>query len=361
MATPYVGNNDYRGYLNYLSQNGNANAGVLLNAVGNDGKFSGGGSGVPLRGDIIQENSTDWNAWNAGQQAPLNTGTAAAKTSDPDTAAYYNDQANQLQGQMGQLDPQLNVGLGNISSSYNLQGNRIDEQNATAKRNYDTSTAQNDQSYSQNRNGIMQNTRANATALQRLLGMNGSGNSSASYEQAPYAAALQGSTQLNSAQQTYGNNQTGLENNWQDTQRSYKNAWDDLNTQKYQQENSLRSSIAQTKASLLDKIGQAKTNAGMALGQSFATAAAARTPYQDQVNNLLSSITQLGSQYANPVLKAQDVNFATPNLSNWYLNSGQSQAAAPQQQSGGAASDVNPTFLGLLGQQRDQYGNLIQG
>lgn len=358
MATPYIGNNDYRGYLNYLGQNGDTQASNLLGLVGNDGNFNNGTQFLaPLSSSVLDYNKNAYSTWQQAQQAPLNN--SVAQQSDPNTAAYYNDQASQLQGQIGNLDGQMNVGLQNIGNSYNLQGNRLDQQKAASQRNYDTSTQQNDQSYSNNRNGIMQNTRANATALQRLLGINGSGNSSAAYEQAPYAAALQGSQQLNQAQTTYGNNQTGLNNNWQDTLRGYTNAWEDLNNQKYQQENNLRSSIAQTRASLLDKIGQAKTNAGMAMGQSFATAAAARNPYQNEVNSLLQQITQLGSQYANPVMRTADVSFNTPTLANWFVNGQQAQAAAPQQAQGGAASDVSPTFLGLLGQQRDQFGNII--
>ena len=38
MATmPYVGNNDFRGYLNYLAKNGDSAASTALNFVGNDG------------------------------------------------------------------------------------------------------------------------------------------------------------------------------------------------------------------------------------------------------------------------------------------------------------------------------------
>jgi hypothetical protein len=247
--------------------------------------------------------------------------------------------------------------LQNIANSYNLQGNRLDQQKAAAQRDYQTGVQQNTQSYLNNRNGIQSNTRANANALQRLLGINGSGNSSAAYEQAPYAAALQGSQQLNQAQTTFGNNAGSLDTNWQDTQRGYGNAFEDLN-QKYTQENSLRASIAQARAGLLDKIAQATTNAGLARGQNYAQAAGARAPYQSQIDSLLSQITQLGSQFASPVMRTPDVSYQAPNLSNYFLNGGQAQAAQSQQAQGGAASDISPTFLGLLsGQQRDQFGN----
>jgi superoxide dismutase len=37
----YIGNNDWRGYLNYLSKNGNAAAGIALQYVGNDNRYGG--------------------------------------------------------------------------------------------------------------------------------------------------------------------------------------------------------------------------------------------------------------------------------------------------------------------------------
>jgi hypothetical protein len=359
MAAPYVGNPDFRGYLNYLSQNGDpgGNASVALQYVGNDGQLSN-PKVMTSSGDAMQNWVNDQYSKYQGLNAPLSASAPAA--GDPNTAAYYDDTARQLQGQMGQLDPQQAIGLQNIANSYNLQGNRLDQQKAAAQRDYNTGVQQNTQSYLNNRNGIMSNTSANANALQRLLGINGSGNSSAAYEQAPYAAALQGSTQLNGAQTTFGNNQSSLDTNWQDTQRGYGNAFEDLNNQKYQQENSLRASIAQARAGLLDKIAQASTNAGLARGQNYAQAAAGRAPYQSQIDSLLSQITQLGSQYSNPVMRTADVAYQAPNLGNYFLNGGQAQAAQSQQAQGGAAADISPTFLGLLsGQQRDQFGNLI--
>lgn len=272
------------------------------------------------------------------------SGGGGSSTAAADAAARASF-ISRLQTQLGQLDPQLEIGLNNIANSYNRSANRLDEQFAGAERDYTTNTQQNTRSYLNNRNGIMQNTRANNSALQRLLGINGSGNSSAALEQAPYAAALQGSQELNGAQTTFAGNQAGLENNWEDTKRASKNAKEDLSTQRFQQENGLRSSIAQTRATILDKIAGAGTNPGA---------------YDAEIGTLLSQITNLGKQYEAPVIRTADVKYETPNLSNWFLNNQQSAAAAPQQAGGGAASDVDPTFLGMLGEQkRDEYGQPV--
>jgi len=293
-----------------------------------------------------------WNAANAqqtqAQQDGINAQNAAdaaaalaAQRAAAQTAALKNNQVSQLQTQLGGLDQQQNIGLQNLDNSFNLGANRLDQQNAVAQRNYDQQGQYNQQNYLNTKNGIQQNARATNNSLQRLLGLNGAGNSSAAYEQAPYATALQASTNLNGAQTTYGQNQGTLDTNWQDTQRSYRNSLDDLNNQKYQQQNSLKSSIASTRASLLSGIQQANGS----------------SQYQSTINDLLSQITGLGQQYANPVLRTADVAYKAPDLSQYNLDGNTAIS-----QGGGAASSVDPTFLSLLtdNQKRDQYGNLIQ-
>lgn len=273
-----------------------------------------------------------------------------------DTAAWYNDQANQLQNQIGQLDRQQEIGLGNIGNSYNLGRNRLDQQKGVARRDYDTGVQNNQRSYLNTRNGIMQNSRATTNALQRLLGINGAGNSSAAFEQAPYAVGLQASQNLSGAQNTYGTNYQSLDTGWQDTERSYNNSVQDLDNQKYQQENSLRSGIAQTRASLLDKIANARVQAKVAGGASYESARAARTPFQEQINSLLGQITGYGQQYANPVLRTGDVAYKAPELGQYNLGQ---FGIGNGQQAPGAQSDLNPAFLGLLNREDERQGGMI--
>lgn len=322
--------------------------------VGFGGANPSSGSANLINTAHLATNPTVSGAWGTG------VGGGAATTAQSDPYAAYGGYANyqavqqqnaqrdaqksQLNTQLGQLDNQQNIGLGNLQNSFNRSANGLDDQNAVNQRNYDTQTAQNQRSYLNTRNGVMQNTRATANSLQRLLGMNGAGNSSAAYDQAPYAAALQGSTQLSGAQQTYGNNGTALDTNWQDTQRQYQHSKDDLNQQLYAQQNGLKSSIAQTRADILSKL----------------QAADGSTAYQGQINDLLGKITGMSNQYANPVLRAADVHYNAPDLAGYTLGK---QAAIDQSGGqGGAASDINPLFSSLLGTaaKRDEFGNPIQ-
>ncbi len=289
-----------------------------------------------------------------GTYAGTGTGGAAAAQASAQTVAEYDAMIRQLQAQEGRLGQTEQVGLGNIGNAYNLGRNRLDEQKGIAQRNFNTQTGLNTQSYLGARNGIKQNTRATANALQRLLGINGAGNSSAALEQAPYAAGLQGSTQLNGAQQTFSNNTNTLNTGWEDTERSYKNNTFDLDQQKYSQENSLRSSIAQTRAGILDRLGETSAQKALASGAGYGAAQAQRDSYQSRVNSLLDQITGLGNQYQNPVLKTGDVNFKSNPLDAFSLGN-----MAQINNQGGARANMNPGFLNLVNPQEEEEERLI--
>lgn len=64
MPAPFLGNSDYRGYLNYLGQQGDRGAGALLNYVGNDGVANG-----LTTGDAISRNQQLYKQYQ-GLQAP---------------------------------------------------------------------------------------------------------------------------------------------------------------------------------------------------------------------------------------------------------------------------------------------------
>ena len=276
--------------------------------------------------------------------------------SDPNQAAWYADQAAQLQAQLDRLGSQESMGLQNIGNSYNRSYNRLQEQRGVNERNYNTSVQQSDQGYANTRGGIMNQTNATANALQRLLGINGAGNSSAALYAAPYAAGLQGSQSMNEAQQTYANNRSALDTSWEDAQRGYSNAFADLDQQKFSHEQNLRSSIAQTRAGLLSKIAEANQQRQIAMGSGYESARAAANPYLQQVNSLLDSIAGLSNQFANPVMRTADVRYSTPNLGKYSLG----QGGGVQQAQGAPESDMNSALLPILAdRERDEYGQRL--
>lgn len=359
----YIGNPDFRGYLAAQAMNGNTMAGDALGFVGNDGKLNQtqantyhfdtpGASNWNDLTNFVNQQYGQYNNLINPQQSGSSSGSSAY---GPQYAAYYQDTINQLQPQLGQLDNQQGIGLQNIANSYNLQQNRAQQQKAQDQQTYNTQTGQNEQSYLANRNNIMQNTMSQSNALQRLLGIAGSGNSSAAYEQAPYAAGLQGSQQLFGAQQTYGQNKQGLDTNWTNYLRQFQNSMDDLNNQKFQQEQGLKSSIAQTRANLLNSIAQANVYRNVAQGQGYQQALDARQPFQSQINDLLGQITNLGNQWQNPQIQTGPVTYQTPAMNDYSLKGGPAPSSSSSNQNTG---DVLPAFFNVLQPQRNQYGQL---
>lgn len=329
------------------NQEVNANPNTLQGNywVGNDGNVYGKFAGVTGAGGASTVNLgsannsallSDLNSYGASQIAnPMATG---GSTVNPNQGTI-----DQLNGQLGQLDTQQNIGLGNLQNSFQNSMNQLNQQHDLAQNQFNTSQQQNTQNYVNNRNNIITNTNAQMNALQRLLGLNGAGNSSAAYDLVPYAASQYGSQNLNQAQNTYGQNAANLQNAWDQTNLNYNNDQSNLGQQLYAQQNSLKSGIAQTRANLLSELGQLQGNT---------------TKYDGNINDLLGQITQLSNQYANPVLNTPTLSFTPATLANYSLGS---QTAAQNANNPGQ-SDTNPTFLNMLqGQQRDPYGNLVKG
>lgn len=298
--------------------------------------------------------------WGTGTAGTTNTNTydAAAAQQAQQTAAalaILNDQQRVINEQIGRLDPTLNVGLGNINNSYTNSLNRLDQQKAVANRDYDTGTQDTIKGYQSSRNQVATNVRGRENALQRLLGLAGSGNSSAAQDAVPYAATLEGTQQLAPVQQTYGINRRNLDTNWEDTLRNYQNSQQDLAAQKFQQEQSLRSSIAQTRADLLSKLSTLGVQRAQAQGGDVNAAIAAQGGTQAEINNLLNQIVNLGNQYANPVLRTADLAFQAPELGKYNLGpQGEIATSAP------GSDNIDPTFLPVLNE-KDKQQSLLSG
>lgn len=285
-------------------------------------------------------------------------GTSAPQVGDPNLAAQYTDEANQLQGQLGYLDGQMTNGQNTITNSYGQALQQFNAQQALAQKQYDAAKTQNVQGYDNTRNAVVTQVRNQANALQRLLGMNGAGNSSAAYEQAPYAAALQGSQLINNAQSTYGKNAATTDNNWAQTQLSAKEQKQKLDQSKQQQETKLQQDIANSRATLLDRIRQAQMNAQMANGTDYQTARNNQAGLQSQIQTLLGQIQSLG--HVQPLtFDPTTVQYNTPDMAQYSLNG---TTAANANGTAPGADNVDNTFLSYLTdptKKRDLYGNPI--
>lgn len=313
------------------------------------------GIGLPNNGTATNSKVVD-NGYNYKQQAPLTTVTdnslaaqqAAARAQYGDPSQY--DQAiNGYNKQLGGLGDYEQVGNYNVDQQYQKALQGVYDQQGIDERNYTNTKNQNTQAYTSNRTKTLNATRNNSLALQRLLGMNGAGNSSAALEQAPYAAGLQGTQDLQAAQQTYGTNMSNLDNNWSDAQKKYRDAFSDLDTQKAQGKNKVKSDVLGQRANLLQQIADATSKKNLASGRG-----AGANPYEGEIQSLLSQITQLGRTGGAPIT-AQKVAPANFTLADY---AGGPQAAI---QPGGnpAQQDIASIFQPLLGQKKDEYGQTL--
>lgn len=364
-----IGNNDFRGYLNYLAGQGDSQA---ANAIGSNGQLGYVDNNGAINQDLInqyihtaQQSPYGSDTVTQLQQAPgyltsqyanwlnkqvlgadtntpaqANTGTGLSN-SDPTIGQYFDQQQNAIQGQLGRLDTQKGIGTNNILNAYNDAYNKLTGENSTA----DANTLQN---YVQSRADITAGVGQQQNSLQRLLGAHGFGNSSFARDAAPYLAAAQGAKQSNQVGQTYAQNQAALDTN-------YSNNVNDLKKQRDTQLNGLQSSLDTTKANLLQQLQNiAQQRASVAPGANYASVVKATQPYIDQASALGAQIDQLG---ATPTYNN---NYTLPNLAKYTYSPTQ---AATISSGPGATSNANQyltTLLSPLDQEKQkQQSNLV--
>lgn len=255
---------------------------------------------------------------------------------DPNTGLSYDQLEQQANSQLGNLDQQFNVGNQNILDAYNSSFNQLLGQKGIADRNYNTSKAQTLQDYTAARGNNQAQTGQQANSLQRLLGAHGyqgSANTAAGY-----AAARQGAVGNQQLEQGFGRNQQALDTNYGDFNNQYNTSVGDLGHQRDVQKNKLQAQVDQSKQGLLQQLS-AIANARGGNGAS----------YQPQIDQLGQQITQLGQEYASPVLQATPAVYQAPSLESYNV---QQQGAPSLNNTPGAAGNVSPFLSVLLGQDK---------
>lgn len=326
--------NDFRGWLQKNNVSG------ALDYVGNDGKIDptkGGYSAITYKGNVLTPSFGVNNAQTLKQvqsavdqlygmyeksqgpalnAAPYGGGGGSAGTAQDmaDEIAYWQDQMANADVQISRLGRQERTGERNIEKSFESAYDRLlgdknrtnrdytqkrgetIEDNVTAKSNIDTSV--------RNRN----------TAIQRLLGARGAGNSSAAQILAPYATAKTGSQQRTQVQNAFGRNLQGLDEAWGDYEADWTESEGDLKAQRKAQERELQSGIAETRAGLLEQKANAALQRAQAGGASYSEARKARAPYLQRINQLLNRIDSLG---VNPVFTPKTAAYKAPELAQY--------------------------------------------
>lgn len=275
------------------------------------------------------------NLYGAPSRAGVATPSPAAGNSGGVVSSGYNSgsgstttvnpSAQLISDQLARLPGQQQVGLNNINNSYQSALNALLNSQASAKNTYDTNTAQTQKDNQTAKDNIAVGVHQGLSGLQRLLGANGAGSSSAATVLAPYAAGFEGNQQQQQVQSAYGANKTALDQSWQDAQNQFTNDRGNLDAQKADKTNSLLAQILGTKSQLLASQGAAPST----------------------INDLGKQIDALGAQ---PTFTPALVNYAAPNLTGYDYN----PSAAPTDPNAGSLGTNLGSFYNLVNPQDKQ-------
>lgn len=271
---------------------------------------------------------------NPGGTTPTGTQSASGTFSGGAAPAVNPNQfqIDQVNNSLGRLPTQLQIAQGNIQGQYGTNLNELNSGETAAKGQYQQGSNQNTQNYVANKNTISGNASSGLHSLLRLLGLHGAGGSSDYSQAAPQAIATQAAQQRSGAGQTFGQNQQGLDTNWNNYESGVGQSKQKLNDWLSTQLNSAQSQSDTARSGLLQSL------AGLQSSQSLAQ------PYIDQSNGLLNDVDQLAK--LNPTYDGKAPTYTAPNVASYQVN-----PLAPIQQNGGAGSaldSVTSPFWSLL-------------
>lgn len=267
---------------------------------------------------------------------------------DPAQLAAYDQAIGIAQSALDRAGGQLNTALANIGDQYRVQQNELNSNRAQAQNNYNTSTTQNRQNLRTDKNVIADQTSQGLRGLLRQLGAFGAGGSSDALYVAPQAVADAASVQRAGAGQTFAQNQSSLDTNWNNFQTQDEQERDKLNDWRSIQERTARQTIENNKQSILQRLAELQGARTSLMGGN---AVAAAQPFIDQINasaNQVDSLARFSPTYSGtrPVYNA-------PELDSYVAEAVSPATIAPSSQGGGATP-----FLSLLLGQQDERNQL---
>ena len=287
------------------------------------GSSGGGGWGVENVNTLVgpgslQPVSSSNGGWsitgNTGGGAGGGSGGSGGTSYDPAAVALYDQAIGQANAGIGRLGSQEGIGIANVEGDFNNNLQRLLSAKNRTQQQYEGNKVTSTQDNLQARSDIDFATGQRANALKRLLGARGAGSSSASRVAAPYAAALEGTQQLNDVADTFAKNMGALDKSWGDYNFEWDQNKNDLEAQKVNAINAVKSEVANKRVNLLNTLAQLNTQRQQALGGSAGATVAAAQPYLNQVNDIYGQIDNLGRQFQGRVNVA-DPTYSAPDLS----------------------------------------------
>lgn len=325
MATPYIGNNDYRGYLNYLAQSGDGKAASLLNVAGNDGGLSVSRISNPTTAeenrkatvyntlnDINDYYYNQWRESNVNDTGSYNAADTQTATREASARKGYDDLISRTNNSINDLASSLQNRLDSIAGEYNTLKNEQQSNYNQQKNSYDNSSRQNMNDLVVNRKNIIDNASAGLRGLLRVLGARGAGGSSAALYDAPNAVKLVADRENANAGQTYAKNQVNLDTSWNNFLIGHENDKKKLEDWRTGQEKAAKQENEQNKINLLNQLSDAYINraqVGGALDGDY-------NNITDRINQANQTIRDLG-KYTTPQYTGETAVYEAKPLSTY--------------------------------------------
>lgn len=357
MATPYIGNNDFRGYLNYLYQNqadpnkvyqdpatnSNFSRGdveSMLQMVGNDGILSNQQARTTSGGALQNQANLYYNYWRGqNQPAPTAQSTGVSVAAPVDTRAqdlaYLDDQEGQLRGFLGSAQNTLNNGLTQIGDSYDKEAGRATQQKDTALAGYRTQREDTTRDKMTGINQVNTGARTLADSVRRILGLASGANSSSYRDAAPGAIARDTSQKRSGVMDTFAKNSRNIDTAEQGTLSSFEDLLTDLGEQRKQKESGLRSGVLGQEQDTLGKLAEIAARRAQINGGNYDAIRAATSPIRADIQSRQAQIDGLFNQFRTPYTP-KALNSQTPTMQQYQVD--KTKLNAQQNQGGGEYS-----------------------
>lgn len=249
------------------------------------------------------------------------SGSASGRNASGYYGNYTSDQVNAINGQLSQTDRLLaslgitqDVGLQNLNNEYGKNVGRAQEGQAQFNRDLNIRRTDNQNNKLNSLNRINTDAENKFNSVMRMLGIKGSGVSSAAQMVAPHLVAQNASNQRADQFDTFGRNQRSIDTAATDSELKYKNLFEDLMGQKTSKENDLRQSIINQQNDILGTKAKLRAQLDAANG---GTGAAAYQDYNDSLGRNQITLDQLLRESVAPQYNVKAVDTAAPNLDQY--------------------------------------------
>lgn len=300
----YIGNNDFRGYLTYLQQQGDGEAGDMLSYVGNDGVVSGNEFGGSTYDEVQNKVNPYYSAWQGGGG---NTGVLGSSTStstsgssgyDPADLAYLDSQQGQLNSQLGRTDTTLKNALDAILQNFNKEQNTANTTRSRNLEDFDQKTQISESGRGRELGKVDTGARMLADSLRQRLGLASGSGSSAYQIAAPRAVQRQASQQRGDVLSDYSANFMELDTNKRRSQEDFESLLGELTKQKTQREGGVYGDIEAQRNEIRANQGRVAGERQKLLGGGYSGVRSAMAPYESQISQGESLIDSIYNKYA---------------------------------------------------------------